>query len=187
MKYVIVSVVRGEAGAINHALRKEVFEKLGAKSSILPAHFTIKAPFEYNGSIEELKKTLREFVKHEEAESYQMKGYHHFDRRVIYMDVKMSKEAKEVHDRVIDVLESFPYIQCNNKDGKDKIFHVTVSSKKIEPIYDQLWEYVHRYPCDFDCLFDNISLYRWGEAKWVLEEVFELNKSRRSMTWKQND
>lgn len=175
MKYVIVSEVRGEAGEMNNALRKEVFEKLGVKSSTLPAHFTIKAPFEYHSSLEDLKKTLRDFVKDEKAESYQIKGYNHFDKRVIYMDVKMSKEAKEVHDRVIDVLESFPYIRCNDKDGKNKIFHVTVSSKKIERIYDQLWEYVHRYPCDFDCAFDNISLYRWGETKWVLEEVFELD------------
>ncbi|ETJ38248.1 hypothetical protein Q604_UNBC07620G0001, partial [human gut metagenome] len=46
MRYVIVSVVKGPAGNFNNNLRKEVFEKLGAKSSKLPAHFTIKAPFE---------------------------------------------------------------------------------------------------------------------------------------------
>ena len=174
MKYVIVADVRGQAGEMNNALRKEVREKLGAKSSTLPAHFTIKAPFEYNGSIEDLTKTLHEFVKHEKAEPYQMKGYNHFDRRVIHMDMKMSKEAKEVHDRLIDTLGKFPYIRFTKKDGKDKNSHITVSSKKIEPIYDQLWEYVHQYPCDFNCLFDNISLYRWEETKWVLEEVFEL-------------
>ena len=174
MRYVIVAVVRGKAGEMNHKLRKEVYEKFGAKSSTLPAHFTIKAPFEYQYSIEDLKTAIRDFVKHERAESYQIDGYHHFDRRVVFMDVKMSEEAKAVHDRLIDLLESFPYIQCNKKDGKDKKFHVTVSSKKIEAIYDQLWEYVHQYPCHFDCRFDNISLYRWEGAKWVLEEAFEL-------------
>ena len=46
MRYVIVSVVKGEAGNFNNNLRKEVFEKFHAKSSKLPAHFTIKAPFE---------------------------------------------------------------------------------------------------------------------------------------------
>lgn len=176
MRYVIVADVRGKAGEMNNALRQEVREKLGAKSSTLPAHFTIKAPFEYNGSIEDLKEILRKFAKNEKAEAYQVKGYNHFDRRVIYMDMKMSKEAKAVHDRLMDILEEFSYIQCNKKDGKDKNFHITVSSKKIEPIYDQLWEYVHRYPCYFDCLFDNISLYRWEETKWILEEVFELIK-----------
>ena len=46
MRYVIVSVVKGSAGKFNNNLRKEVFEKFQAKSSKLPAHFTIKAPFE---------------------------------------------------------------------------------------------------------------------------------------------
>lgn len=178
MRYVIVSDVRGKAGEMNNALRKEVRERFGAKSSTLPAHFTIKAPFDYHDSMEDLKIAISNFVKCEKAEPYQIEGYHHFDRRVIYMAVKMSKEAKAVHDRFIDLIESFPYIQCKEKDGKDKQFHITISSKKIEPIYDQLWEYVHRYPCDFDCRFDNISLYRWEERKWVIEEVFELNHSK---------
>lgn len=174
MKYVIVSEVRGKARELNHMLRKEVYERFGARSSTLPAHFTIKAPFDYYDSIQELKTTLREFTTHELARPYQIKGYHHFERRVIYMDMFMSKEGKAVHDRFLDVLESFPSIQCNEKDGKDKIFHVTVSSKKIEPIYDQLWEFVNHYPCDYPCLFDNISLYRWEDGTWVLDEVFEL-------------
>lgn len=179
MRYVIVSDVRGKAREMNHALRKEVYEKFGAKSSTLPAHFTIKAPFEYNGCVEDLKTKLRNFTKDEKAEPYQIKSYNYFDRRVIYMEVIMFKEAKAVHDRLIDLLESFPYIQCNNKDGKDKKFHITVASKKVEPIFDQLWEYVHRYPCEFECQFDNISLYRWEETKWIIEERFELNKAKR--------
>ena len=46
MRYVVVSVVKGEAGNFNNNLRKEVYEKFNAKSSKLPAHFTIKSPFE---------------------------------------------------------------------------------------------------------------------------------------------
>lgn len=46
MRYVIVSVTKGNAGIFNNNIRKEIFDKFGAKSSKLPAHFTIKAPFE---------------------------------------------------------------------------------------------------------------------------------------------
>lgn len=175
MRYVLVAVVRGPVGEKNNALRKEVREKFGAKSSTLPAHFTIKAPFENEEEeMEKVKKALREFVAREKAEPYQIKGYSHFDRRVIFMDVAMSKEAKAVHDRLIDLLETFPEMQCGKKDGKDKKFHVTVASKRIQPMYEELWEHVQQYPCEFTCSFDNISLYRWGTTKWVLEEAFEL-------------
>ena len=60
MRYVIVSVVKGKAGDFNNNLRKEVFQKLGAKSSKLPAHFTIKAPFECN-RINEVNKVIEDF------------------------------------------------------------------------------------------------------------------------------
>ena len=53
MRYVVVSVVKGEAGDFNNKLRKDIFNKFKAKSSKLPAHFTIKAPFEYESSEEE--------------------------------------------------------------------------------------------------------------------------------------
>ena len=59
MRYVIVSVVKGKAGNFNNNLRKEVFQKFNAKSSKLPAHFTIKAPFEYD-DIEELEDYCKE-------------------------------------------------------------------------------------------------------------------------------
>lgn len=72
MRYVIVADVRGKGGEMNHVLRKEVYEKFGVKSSTLPAHFTIKAPFEYNYSIEDLKAALRNFAKVEKAEPYQV-------------------------------------------------------------------------------------------------------------------
>lgn len=51
MRYVIVSVVHGEAGDFNNNLRKELFRNFKAKSSKLPAHFTIKATFEYDDGI----------------------------------------------------------------------------------------------------------------------------------------
>ena len=62
MRYVIVSVVKGDAGNFNNNMRKDVYEKFKAKSSKLPAHFTIKAPFDYD-DISELERTLDKFSK----------------------------------------------------------------------------------------------------------------------------
>ena len=158
MRYVIVSVVKGPAGNFNNNLRKEVFEKLGAKSSKLPAHFTIKAPFEAD-DISDLDKVLQDFAQNHKAQDYKIKGYNHFDNRVIYMDVHMNKKSKLLHDELIEELEKLPYIHFKNHDYKDKVFHVTISSKKIQKIYDELWEYVNNIHCDFDCKFDNVSVF----------------------------
>lgn len=175
MRYVIVSIVKGKAGKFNNLLRKEVFEKLGAKSSKLPAHFTIKSPFE-SENISFLEDTLSDFSRKHKSCNYNIKGYGHFDNRVIYMDVIMSIEGKILHDELIDELDKINYISFKPTEGKDKIFHVTVSSKKIQNIFDKLWSYVSVIPCDFNCNFDNICIYKWENNTWKLHKEYSLCK-----------
>ncbi|NSB14950.1 2'-5' RNA ligase family protein [Clostridium beijerinckii] len=175
MRYVIVSVVHGEAGDFNNNLRKELFRNFKAKSSKLPAHFTIKAPFEYDDGITDLNNVLDEFVKVEKAEPFTIDGYDHFNDRVIFMKVNMSKEAKEVHDRLIDKMNEIPYVNFDKKDGKNKTFHVTLASKNLKFIYDKVWDYIHRYNCEFKCSFDNITIYKWEEGTWKLYKEFRLS------------
>lgn len=174
MRYVIVSVVKGKAGNFNNNLRKEVFQKFNAKSSKLPAHFTIKAPFEYD-DIEELEEVLQNFCKTHKRASYKIKNYNHFDNRAIYMEVIMSKEGKKLHDDLFDELNKISYINFGEKDGKDKVFHVTISSKKIQTIFDELWDYVNSIPCDFDCEFDNVSIFKWKNNTWILHKEYKFN------------
>ncbi|MCT4544637.1 MAG: 2'-5' RNA ligase family protein [Vallitalea sp.] len=173
MRYVIVSVVKGNAGDFNNNLRKEVFEKFKAKSSKLPAHFTIKAPFE-SDDINDLESILDNFSKSYNSSEYKIKGYDHFDDRVIFMKVLMSDEGKIIHDKLIDDLNKINYLDFSKEDGKDKVFHVTISSKKIRNIFNKLWDYVFLIPCDFDCHFDNICIYKWVDNTWVLHKEYSL-------------
>ena len=170
MRYVIVSVVRGEAGNFNNKLRKEVYEIFKAKSSKLPAHFTIKSPFEED--IKLVEEVLDTFVKNNSKTNYILNGYDHFDDRVIFMKVNMSDEAKKLHDKLIDELSKINYINFTEKDGKNKIFHVTVSSKKIQKIYKDLWNYVNQYPFKSHCEFDNICIYKWVDNTWKLHKEY---------------
>ena len=133
MRYVIVCVVKGEAGRFNNELRRDIFKKFNAKSSKLPAHFTIKAPFEYEGSLKNLEEALYKFCNEEDKAPFTMDKYNHFDDRVIYMDVNMSKEGKDIHDRLIDVLDKFDYINFNKKDGKVLVEGVNMLTKHTKP------------------------------------------------------
>lgn len=173
MRYVIVSVVKGKAGNFNNNLRKEIFNKFKARFSKLPAHFTIKSPFETD-NVSDLENLLDTFSKHHKATPYKINGYDKFDKRVIFMKVIMSDEGKRVHDILIDSLSNLPYINFDSHDGKDKTFHVTISSKKIQHIFSELWDYVTRFSCDFQCSFDNICLYKWEDNTWKLHKEIQL-------------
>ena len=174
MRYVIASVVKGDAGNFNNNLRKEVFEKFKARSSKLPAHFTIKAPFE-SDDITDLENILDNFSKSHTSSEYKIKEYDHFDDRVIFMKVLMSDEGKLMHDELIDDLSNIDYLNFSKEDGKDKVFHVTISSKKIRNIFNDLWDYVSLIPCDFDCHFDNICIYKWHDNTWILHKEYLLS------------
>lgn len=168
-----MSKVNGEAGDFNDNLRKEVFKVFKAKSSKLPAHFTIKAPFEMD-NIEDLEKVLYDFSKRNRASNYDIKNYSYFDNRVIYMKVLMSKEGYKIHDELIEAISSCKGIEFKKGEGKDKIFHVTVASKKIQDKFNDIWEYVNRFPCEFHCKFDNVSIYKWEDISWKLYKEYKL-------------
>ena len=57
---------------------------------------------------------------------------------------------------------------------KNKIFHVTISSKKIQKILKDLWDYVTPIECNFDCSFDNICNYKWEDNTWQLHKEYVL-------------
>lgn len=176
MRYVIVSVVKGDAGEFNNKLRKEVFKRFKLKSSKLPAHFTIKSPFEYDGNIIELENCIENFVKKEKREPYILKGYDHFDDGVIYMKVYMSEEGRKMHDRLIEKMNEISYIKFNEKDGKDKVFHVTVTSKRVKPLFKEAFNYVNENPYKFNCYFNNICIYKWEDNTWKLHKEFIIKK-----------
>ncbi|SHI95355.1 2'-5' RNA ligase [Clostridium cavendishii DSM 21758] len=176
MLYVIVSVVKGKVGDFNNRLREEVFKNFKVKSSKLPAHFTIKAPFEYDGDIIELETILDSFSKNEQSKPFKIEGFDHFDNRVIYMKINMSKEGKSMHDRLIENMNKIPYISFDKRDGKDKIFHITVASKRLQTSYESIWEYVNKYSCRFKAVFDNVCIYRWEDNTWKLHREFIFNR-----------
>ena len=175
MRYVVVSVVKDNAGNFNNNLRKEIFNKFHVKSSKLPAHFTIKSPFETD-DISELDNLLAKFCNENFCAPYKIKGYDHFDDRVIFMKVLMSNEGKILHDKLVDKMSNIDYINFDKLDGKNKVFHVTISSKKIKNIFNDLWNYVNNISCNFDCIFDNISIYKWQNNTWLLHNEYKLKK-----------
>ncbi|WP_252232318.1 2'-5' RNA ligase family protein [Clostridium sp. ZBS15] len=176
MRYVVVCVVKGEAGDFNNNLRRELFKNLKAKSSKLPAHFTIKAPFEYDGDIIELINILEEVTQTEKTAPFKISGYDHFGDRVVYMNVEMSDEGKIIHDKIIEKMSLVPYIEFDKSDGKDKTFHITLASKRIRSIYTKIWEYINQYSCEFECLFDNVTIYNWTEGTWKVYKEFKFKK-----------
>ena len=74
MRYVVVTVADGEAGVFNKKLSAEAFEKFKVKSSKLPAHITLKAPFETEEPIEVLEEAIENILKTKKQYLMKLRG-----------------------------------------------------------------------------------------------------------------
>ncbi len=172
MRYVIVTVVEGEAGMFNEKIRKKVLEKFKARSSKLPAHITVKAPFEYDKDITELESIIERFCNENKKVKYAINGYGVFDKRTIYMKVIDNKELRDLHKSFIESIDKINYINFGNHEGEEAIFHITIASKKIRDTFNEIWNYVNNSHCSFEAEFNNISIFTWEENTWKLYKKY---------------
>lgn len=174
MRYVIVSVVDDTAGEFNERIRREVYEKFKAKSSKLPAHITVKAPFEYDKDIAELENVIEKFCSEYKKVKYDINGYGAFDKRAIYMNVVDNKELRELHRSFVRSINEIEYINLGANEGEGAVFHITIASKKIKDSFHEIWDYVHKTKCLFKSEFNNITIFIWKDNTWKVYKKYNL-------------
>ncbi|MCT8976786.1 2'-5' RNA ligase family protein [Clostridium sp. CX1] len=175
-RYVLVCNINGEASRFHNKITNEVCHKFNKRPQKLPAHITLKAPFETD-KIEDMIEVLERFVSVRKKSPIKIEGFGKFRRDVVFMDVQVSLEAKKVHDQLIEELGKIPWIEFKRNEGKDKVFHCTILSRRIQDKFDQIWDYVNKYDCNFDSYFDNLSLYQWKDNTWILDRQFKFKES----------
>lgn len=173
MRYVIVYTLKEEALKFHEEITKSVCNKFVVKRSKLPGHVTLKAPFETN-DIDELINLISSFIVKIKKASIEINGYGSFRKDVIFMNTNFSLEAKQNYDKLIELLMSINWLEWKENEGKEKIFHITIVSKRIKDKFDDIWNYVNGFDCDFHSYFDNVSIYVWENNTWVLYKEFLL-------------
>lgn len=170
-RYVVVCLIKGEALEFHERLVQQVCSMFNVKRQRLPAHFTIKAPFETD-NIKEIENLTEDFCSKQKKSRILLKNFGYFRNSVVYMDVIPSKEAIDIHDKYIDVLSEVKWLEWKRNEGKGRVFHCTVVSKLFSDKFKLIWDYVNQIPFSFDSYFDNISILRWDKNKWVTFREF---------------
>jgi 2'-5' RNA ligase len=171
-RFVIVCLINGEALEFHDELTSQVCSLFKVKRQKLPAHFTIKAPFE-NENISEIETITEEFCSKNKAFPINLKDYGHFRDAVVFMDVKPSKEAERTHDYYIDELHKISWLDWKPNEGKGKTLHCTIVSKIRNDKFEAIWNYCNKHSYNFSINFDNISIMKWEQDRWVLYKSFK--------------
>jgi 2'-5' RNA ligase len=172
MRYVIVCLIKGEALEFHENLVNDVCKRFDVKRQRLPAHFTIKAPFE-SDDINQIEQLTEEFCASRESTKITLDGFGHFRDNVVFIDVKTSTKAVTVHDDYIDILKALPWLEWKRNEGKGRVFHCTVVSKIPSGKFKDIWNYTSDFNCYFETLFDNISILRWEKDRWVTYKEYK--------------
>lgn len=170
-RYVLVCNIEGEAYDFHKKITSEIFNKFNKKPQKLPSHFTIKAPFETD-KIQDMITILESYSAERVKTPIHLKGFGKFRRDVVYMNVEVSEEAKKVHDKLIEEISKIPWIEFKQNEGKDKVFHCTLVSRRIQDKFNEIWDYVNKYESNFETYFDNLCLYIWKDNTWTIFRRF---------------
>lgn len=173
MRYVIVCLIKGEAGEFHSEMVKSVSRSFNVQGQKLPAHFTIKAPFEYD-DISEIEKITDEFCNNASKSSFMMEGYDHFKNNVVFMDIKPSKETISAVESYISALKVVPNLQWKPNEKGKRRFHCTIVSRMPEDKYTDIWNFVHNHKYSYQVYFDNISILIWSKYRWVTHKEYSL-------------
>lgn len=125
-----------------------------------------------------MESVLESFVAERDKTPIKVEGFGKFRSDVIYIDVKVSEEAKKVHDELMDELIKIPWVEFKSNEGKNKVFHCTIVSKRIQDKFKEIWDYVNEFTCDFNLYFDNLSLYKWQDNTWVLYKKYKFRETK---------
>jgi 2'-5' RNA ligase len=178
MKYCIAHIIQGEAGEFHTMVSNSLADEFSMSpiSEKIPPHLTLKAPFEIEddkNSIEEIKLVLQSFTKYLDAPLVHFKGFGSFDNRVLYLDASISKEAALLIHRFEEELHHIPWLSFARNDG-GKNLHATLAYARSPEEFTLMMYSLKKFSPSIVQPFDNISLLRKEQEKWVVDTTYPL-------------
>jgi len=142
----------------------------------IPPHATLKSPFRANQKqINSLKRKLKEFAKNQQVGEIALSGFDHFKKRVLYLDIKASDQARKTIDTLTEMLTGINWLTVNGHD-QHVVLHTTVARAQSVAEFEEIWSYLQEnYSPDEKMNFNSISLLQLNTTDDNWETCNEFN------------
>ena len=142
----------------------------------IPPHATLKSPFRANPKqINSLKGKLKEFVENKQEGEVALSGFDHFNKRVLYIDIKASNQARKTVDTLTESLVGINWLTVNGHD-QHIVLHTTVARAQSVAEFEEIWSYLQEnYNPDVEMNFNSISLLQLNTTDDNWETCNEFN------------
>lgn len=132
-----------------------------------PAHITIIPPFWLDEKREnELLQSLQAFSSKLPEMEIQLKGFNHFRKRVLFINVEENKIPNDLKTQVEDhFMDSFG--DCIKKDNRPFHPHITIANRDMKPShFEKAWEYFSKKEFKETFSVKTLSLLKLSMGKW---------------------
>ena len=174
-KIVIVYLIKGKAEKYQQKLVKKVGPMFGETYMIehpLPAHITLKSPFETD-KLKKIESFLKEFVKKYKSDKIQIRGFGNFNKFVAFLNLKLGKSSKKVQKNLVAELKK-QGIKPHKFDIKWKP-HMTISYGNTKKSFNKIWNHLQTLEKPkFDLRFDNVSILKKIRGHWRIYKQFKI-------------
>jgi 2'-5' RNA ligase len=177
LKYLVAHLLSGDASAFHRELARDLslrFHTIPLHERI-PAHITIKPPFEADESrIGDVERILRAFALGERAAPLTFRGFGRFGFRTVYLDVYKSPDAVSLVRRAVKTLnDNASWLPQSPLEGNK--LHASVARFLSRHQSRHIWRFLKEcsYP-HFDSALDNIAILKKDGRVWSVHALIPL-------------
>lgn len=181
-RYFIAHVLTGKVGAFCQKLSAElalVFSVNDAHAHV-PPHLTLKAPFTANQKqVQEMNAVLEQLTDDAAADRITLAGYDHFNKGVIYLEVKVPETIRSFSQRLTLQLKMLPWMSFSPHD-EEITFHATLVRPQSPEQFLDIWRYLEDNYAEesFTADFTTVSVLEkdTNEKLWSTHTTFQLDE-----------
>jgi 2'-5' RNA ligase len=180
MKYLTVFLIKGPAGEFQRKTLYELAEKFSIGGAIQrdpPSHLTLKYSFETE-DISEVEAMIKKFCKNHAPTKLKLEGFSHFDNNVIFIKATPSMEMRQIHHELLKEFHKISWMKWHEHDKENFNFHASVAHTDIAKKFGDIWSYLKKYTPKYDLEWNNITLFKLVDGKWIIHKKFQIRKNK---------
>ncbi len=158
--YYIAHILQGPIVPVHQSIVADIVTTFGVYnvSERSVPHLTLKAPFEATYSqLQEVHTILKDFVTSQKPSPIRLRGFGHFDRDVIYINVEPSPETQQTVDEFLKLFKDLHWMSFTSYD-KQPTLYTSLTRKDVALQFDAIWQYVQNFTIDYEASLDNIAI-----------------------------
>ena len=185
MRYFIAHLLSGDVERYYEKLSDAL--TLGFKTIPLhervPAHITVKPPFDANDEgLADVERTLRAFALEEKPIQLTISNFGHFGFRTIYLDVRNANVAGLIRRAVSFLDMQVPWLPKSTKDGNKP--HVSVARFLSRTQSRRIWRALKEVSLLLTTSVDNVAILKKEGKRWVLHSLIPLGGSENGFRYR---